>query len=51
MKARAATPLFEQALTANSLAKQVLTPTRLPEGEVETAPPPFSPGEGGRRAG
>jgi uncharacterized protein len=47
MKARTPTPLFDQALTANSLAKQALTPTLLPGGEGRTgsAAHPFSLGE------
>jgi uncharacterized protein len=60
MKARAPAPLFEQALTANSLANQALTPTPLQspskdgrlstpyEGEGATAPP-RSPSPSGRR--
>jgi hypothetical protein len=46
MKARAPTPLFEEVLTANALAKQALTPTSLPEGEgTSGAAAPFSLGE------
>jgi hypothetical protein len=66
MKAGAPTPLFDQALTAHSLAKQALTPTPLPEGEGTSggASAPLLPrspsrdarsstpyeGEGGRRS-
>ena len=36
MKARAPTPLFDQALIPTSVAKRALTPTPLPEGEGAT---------------
>ena len=51
MKARAPTPLFEQALIATP--SKALTPTPLPEGEgrTERRRAPLLPrGEGGREA-
>jgi uncharacterized protein len=62
MKARAPTPLFDQALIPTSAAKRALTPTPLPEGEGGkggASAPLFPPGEelapgrrpaGGRRS-
>jgi uncharacterized protein len=52
MKARAPAPLFEQTLTANSLARQALTPTPLSEREGGNGGGAslLPRGEGGRRS-